>query len=137
MPLGLRSDPFIAPIKVAVFPHGSLLIYSRSVFCLVSISLSHTVCDFSHGAVLRFHPSIAPIKVAVFPLVKNKEEIVGKAQDIYKKLQMRYNVIYDTSGAIGRRYVVSERERTEREGRRASERKYMAVRISYMFSSML
>jgi len=31
-------------------------------------------------------------------------EIVGKAQDIYKKLQMRYNVVYDTSGAIGRRY---------------------------------
>jgi len=55
-------------------------------------------------SVLRFHPSIAPIKVAVFPLVKNKEEIVGKAQDIYKRLQMRYNVIYDTSGAIGRRY---------------------------------
>ena len=81
---------------------------------------------------LRFHPCIAPIKVAVFPLVKNKEEIVGmpilidlfysfihrsisrslltlteivgKAQDIYKKLQMRYNVVYDTSGAIGRRY---------------------------------
>ncbi|EKX44810.1 hypothetical protein GUITHDRAFT_163452 [Guillardia theta CCMP2712] len=49
-------------------------------------------------------PSIAPIKCAVFPLVKNKPEIVSKAREIYEKLQMRYNVVYETSGAIGRRY---------------------------------
>lgn len=53
---------------------------------------------------LKFHPSIAPIKVAVFPLVKNKEDIVGKAREIYNKLQRRYNVAWDTAGAIGRRY---------------------------------
>eukprot|EP00617_Octactis_speculum_P007087 CAMPEP_0185774146 /NCGR_PEP_ID=MMETSP1174-20130828/76888_1 /TAXON_ID=35687 /ORGANISM="Dictyocha speculum, Strain CCMP1381" /LENGTH=519 /DNA_ID=CAMNT_0028461167 /DNA_START=69 /DNA_END=1628 /DNA_ORIENTATION=+ len=54
--------------------------------------------------VLRFHPSVAPIKVAVFPLVKNKPEIVAKARDIFTNLQKRYNVVWDTSGAIGRRY---------------------------------
>eukprot|EP00466_Bigelowiella_natans_P008017 jgi/Bigna1/87924/estExt_fgenesh1_pg.C_260025 len=54
--------------------------------------------------VLRFHPSIAPIKAAVFPLVKNKPELLEKARSVYKTLQRRYNVFWDQSGAIGRRY---------------------------------
>lgn len=54
--------------------------------------------------VLRFHPRVAPYKVAVFPLVKNKPELVEFAEKLYKKLQRRYNVFWDASGAIGRRY---------------------------------
>jgi len=53
---------------------------------------------------LRFHPKLAPIKAAVFPLVKNKPEVVALAKKIYTRLQRRYHVVYDTSGAIGRRY---------------------------------
>ena len=52
---------------------------------------------------LKFHPSVAPIKAAVFPLVKNKPELVGKAREIFRNLQKRYNVAWDVSGAIGRR----------------------------------
>ena len=44
------------------------------------------------------------LKVSISRSLLTLMEIVGKAQDIYKKLQMRYNVVYDTSGAIGRRY---------------------------------
>ena len=54
--------------------------------------------------VLRFDPKIAPYKAAVFPLVKNKPELVELAQDLYKRLQKRWTVFYDASGAIGRRY---------------------------------
>jgi glycyl-tRNA synthetase len=54
--------------------------------------------------VLRFSPKIAPYKAAIFPLVKNKPELVELALDLYKKLQKRWNVFYDASGAIGRRY---------------------------------
>jgi glycyl-tRNA synthetase len=53
---------------------------------------------------LKFHPRIAPIKAAVFPLVKNKEALVGKAREVFESLQERYHVIWDASGAIGRRY---------------------------------
>ena len=53
---------------------------------------------------LKFSPKIAPIKVAVFPLLKNKPELVEVATKLYKKLQRRWNVFYDASGAIGRRY---------------------------------
>ncbi|KAF0095319.1 MAG: glycyl-tRNA synthetase [Puniceicoccaceae bacterium 5H] len=54
--------------------------------------------------VLRFHPRIAPYKAAVFPLLKNKPELVEKARELYTKLSRRWNIFWDASGAIGRRY---------------------------------
>jgi glycyl-tRNA synthetase len=54
--------------------------------------------------VLRLSPRIAPVKVAVFPLLKNKPELVARAAALHKRLQKRYAVFYDESGAIGRRY---------------------------------
>jgi glycyl-tRNA synthetase len=52
---------------------------------------------------LKFSPKIAPYKAAVFPLLKNKPELVERADALYRKLQRRWNVFYD-AGAIGRRY---------------------------------
>ncbi|MGB0290333.1 MAG: glycine--tRNA ligase [Opitutales bacterium] len=53
---------------------------------------------------LKFSPRIAPYKAAIFPLLKNKPELVECAETLYRKLQRRWNVFYDASGAIGRRY---------------------------------
>ncbi len=53
---------------------------------------------------LKFHPRIAPFKAAVFPLLKNKPELVDCARGVYRQLQKRWNVAWDASGAIGRRY---------------------------------
>jgi glycyl-tRNA synthetase len=54
--------------------------------------------------VLRLSPRIAPVKVAVLPLLKNKEALTQRAQELYAKLKRKYAVFYDESGAIGRRY---------------------------------
>jgi len=54
--------------------------------------------------VMRFHPRIAPIKVAVFPLLKNKPELVKKAQEVRDLLRPHMTIFYDEAGAIGRRY---------------------------------
>jgi glycyl-tRNA synthetase len=54
--------------------------------------------------VLRLHPRLAPFKVAVLPLLKNKEQLTGRAKALYTKLKRRYNVAYDDGGAIGKRY---------------------------------
>jgi glycyl-tRNA synthetase len=54
--------------------------------------------------VMRFHPRIAPVKVGVFPLLKNNEQLVGKAREIVASLRTHMNVFYDETGAIGRRY---------------------------------
>ncbi|HCD4227473.1 TPA: glycine--tRNA ligase [Corynebacterium striatum] len=53
--------------------------------------------------VLRLDRRLAPIKVAVLPLSK-KEELANPARELAAKLRMNWNVDYDTSGAIGRRY---------------------------------
>ncbi len=54
--------------------------------------------------VLRLSPRVAPIKVAVLPLLKNKPELVSRAQALYAKIKRKYAAFYDEAGAIGRRY---------------------------------
>ena len=54
--------------------------------------------------VLKIHPSLAPVKVAVSPLLRNKPELVKKAQEIYAMLKKDYVCEYDDNGNIGKRY---------------------------------
>ncbi len=51
--------------------------------------------------VMRFVPEIAPIKVAVLPLSKKLAE---PARELERRLRRYWNVSYDESGNIGRRY---------------------------------
>lgn len=53
--------------------------------------------------VLRLDRRLAPIKVAVLPLSK-KEELSEPARKLADKLRAHWNVDFDVSGAIGRRY---------------------------------
>lgn len=53
--------------------------------------------------VLHLHPSLAPVKVAILPLM-NKGGLPEKATEIFNTLAQRWNVQYDASGSIGRRY---------------------------------
>lgn len=54
--------------------------------------------------VMRFPKKIAPIKAAVLPLLKNKQELVSKAREIYDVLKLKYRCEYDEAGTIGKRY---------------------------------
>lgn len=54
--------------------------------------------------VLKIHPSLAPVKVAVSPLLRNKPELVKKAQEVYAMLSKDYACEYDDNGNIGKRY---------------------------------
>ena len=58
--------------------------------------------DNTTREVMSFHPYLSPYKVAVLPLVKKFHNI--KAKEIYKNLSQNYNVTYDDSGNIGKRY---------------------------------
>lgn len=51
--------------------------------------------------VLRLHPALSPYKVAVLPLSKKLSRI---AMPIYEELSKFFNVDYDESGSIGKRY---------------------------------
>ncbi len=54
--------------------------------------------------VLRLSPRLAPIKAAIFPIVK-RPEFEKIAEEILKDLGEEWNVVYDKSGSIGRRYA--------------------------------
>ena len=51
--------------------------------------------------VLHLHPYLAPIKIAVLPLSKKLSE---EALKIYDMLSKKYNVDFDETGSIGKRY---------------------------------
>ncbi len=51
--------------------------------------------------VMRFHPALAPFKAAILPLSK---KLSGKANEIYAELSKSFNVDYDDTGSIGKRY---------------------------------
>ncbi|MCB0889255.1 MAG: glycine--tRNA ligase, partial [Nocardioidaceae bacterium] len=53
--------------------------------------------------VLRLDPRLAPVKAAVLPLSRNAD-LSPKAKDLAKDLRKHWNIDFDDSGAIGRRY---------------------------------
>ena len=48
---------------------------------------------------------MAPIKFAILPLVKKEESLTKIAKEIYDNLKKEWNVNYDSSGSVGRRYA--------------------------------
>jgi len=74
----------------------------------VDRSILAVLCDAyvqeDERIVLKLNAKIAPYKVAVFPLLKNKPELVEKAQEVYKMMKNEFNVAFDDRGNIGKRY---------------------------------
>ncbi|RYD83725.1 MAG: glycine--tRNA ligase [Verrucomicrobiaceae bacterium] len=81
----------------------------RLLLALISLAYDEEEVTDEKGktetrVVMRFHPRVAPIKVGVFPLLKNKPELVKKAEEVREMLRQHMTVFYDDGGAIGRRY---------------------------------
>lgn len=51
--------------------------------------------------VMHLHPALAPYKAAVLPLSK---KLSDKADEVYSMLAKKFNVEYDETGSIGKRY---------------------------------
>ncbi len=62
----------------------------------------------NNRTVLRFKPSLAPYKVAVFPLLKNKPDLVAKAEAIFANLTDHFATTWDERGNIGKRYYYQD-----------------------------
>ena len=76
----------------------------RTFLAVVCAAYTKDEIDGEERTVLKLHPRVAPVKAGVFPLMKNKPELMEKARSLYEKLRRRWNVFFDASGAIGRRY---------------------------------
>lgn len=64
--------------------------------------LEETLENGETRTLLKIHPKLAPYKVAVLPLVKKLHK--DKAFDIYKQLSKVFDVTYDETQNIGKRY---------------------------------
>lgn len=53
---------------------------------------------------LKIDPVLAPVKAAILPLTK-KDGLPEKAREIFENLKLDFNVVYDESAAIGKRYT--------------------------------
>ena len=72
--------------------------------CLVALCDAYEEEEIAEGdvrTVLHLHPALAPYKAAVLPLSKKLSE---KATEVFDKLSIKYNIEYDESGSIGKRY---------------------------------
>ncbi|KAL7505565.1 hypothetical protein ACHAXN_003018 [Cyclotella atomus] len=103
---GKVLDYFDEETKEKFIPHviEPSLGVDRLILALICSAYAEDEINGEKRSYLSFHPSIAPVKVAVLPLVKNKEPLVEAARDLFDKLSKRWNVQWDQTGAIGRRY---------------------------------
>ncbi|MCC7356572.1 MAG: glycine--tRNA ligase [Candidatus Doudnabacteria bacterium] len=76
----------------------------RSVLAVLSEHYVEEGEGDSKRVYLKLPAKLAPYKAAVFPLLKNKPELVAKAQEIYKALRQEYLVAWDDRGNVGKRY---------------------------------
>jgi glycyl-tRNA synthetase len=75
----------------------------RSVLAVLCDAYDEDVADGEQRSLFRFHPNTAPIKVAVLPLSK-KETLAPLARQVHSELRRCWNVQYDDTQSIGRRY---------------------------------
>ncbi len=73
----------------------------RSLYVILEHSLRE---DNEHDrVVLMLKPYLAPISAGIFPLV-NRDGLDKKALELFNNLKRDFDLVYDSSGSIGRRY---------------------------------
>ena len=76
----------------------------RSVLAVLCDAYDEEVIDEAKNdvrTVLHLHPALAPVKAAILPLSKKLSPV---ADEIYCELAKYYNVEFDETGSIGKRY---------------------------------
>lgn len=77
----------------------------RTVLAVLAAAYKEDELAGEKRVYLKLSPAVAPVKVAVFPLLKNKEHLIAKAQEIHKILRKEFGAVeYDDTGSIGKRY---------------------------------
>ena len=76
---------------------------SRTLLVVLADAYDEEEIEGDTRVVLRLHPALAPVTAAVFPLVK-KDGMPEVAEKLADELRGDFNVFYDLTGSIGRRY---------------------------------
>lgn len=89
-----RYTPYVIETSVGL---------DRTVLMALCDAYREEEVDGDTRTVLKLNPKIAPTKVGIFPLIK-KDKLQDLAHKITQELREDYNVLYDESGSIGKRY---------------------------------
>jgi len=77
----------------------------RAILAILVSAYSEDEMNGETRVYLKLAPQIAPYKLAISPLLKNKPELVEKAQALFGTMKSIFgNVAYDDNGNIGKRY---------------------------------
>lgn len=77
----------------------------RAVMAVLTAAYTTDTVNGESRTYLKLPAELAPVQYAVSPLVRNKEELVAKARQVYGQLKKKYGaVMWDDNGNIGKRY---------------------------------
>lgn len=77
----------------------------RTVLAILASAYTEDEMGGEKRVYLKLAPEIAPYKAMVSPLLKNKPELVEKAQEVYAALKKEIpNTTWDDNGNVGKRY---------------------------------
>ncbi|MBD3361509.1 glycine--tRNA ligase [Candidatus Woesearchaeota archaeon] len=95
-PDGKKLIPHVYEISIGV---------DRTFYAILDHAYQEETKKDEKRVLLSLPPFLAPMSAAVFPLLSNKPELMKKAKDVYNLLNSCYEVFFDTSGSIGKRYA--------------------------------
>lgn len=101
--MGEKGESYV-PFVVETSVGADRMFLSMLSMAYTEESVPDAKGDEASRVVLKLHPALAPVKVAILPLLKNKEELTGKAMEIFNDIKFIVNAQYDEKDAVGRRY---------------------------------
>ncbi|MBI4147692.1 glycine--tRNA ligase [Candidatus Woesearchaeota archaeon] len=100
---GSKKDLSFVDEKGRVLPHVWEISvgFDRTFFVMLELALK----EEKERTYLSLPSAVVPLHAGVFPLLSNKPEQVDKAKSVYDQLKGCYELFYDASGSIGKRYA--------------------------------
>lgn len=81
----------------------------RALMAVLTAAYTEDEVNGEKRIFMKFPDNLTPVKMAVSPLLKNKPELVKKAQEVYKTLKKKHGTVnWDDNGNIGKRYRRSD-----------------------------
>lgn len=95
-------DPYTNKKYIPYCIEPSVGLDRMTLAILVDALAEETLEDGKTRTLMKLDPKLAPFKAAIFPLSKKK--LGEDAKEVYDMLASKFNVAYDDSGSIGKRY---------------------------------
>jgi glycyl-tRNA synthetase len=109
---GEKLDLFDEKTKQRVIPKVIEPTFGIERVFLALLCNSYSFDSKRQNVVLKLPAFLAPVKAAIFPIVKVDEKLVSMARECYITLRQEWNVSYDDSGSVGKRYSRNDEQGT-------------------------